>query len=187
MADENEKGTDEVTAPKKAAAKKAPAKKAADTESAPKATKAKSAAADKPAKADKAEATTEAAPKAKAPKAEPRLLRRRDGLRRGGEGGRGRCAARQRGHAQGAPPPSGPGRQDRQDPRGSWRGVQGQDGRSWHQGHQGPLPGADALRGWADASAHAPPEAARLQEPVRVEYQVVNLDKLSALYPTVAT
>lgn len=49
--------------------------------------------------------------------------------------------------------------------------------------HQGPLPGSGALRGRPDAAAHAPPEAEGFKNPFKTEYQVVNLDKLAALYP----
>ena len=59
-----------------------------------------------------------------------------------------------------------PGRQDGQDPGGSRRGLQGQDRRPRHQGHQGALPGAGRLRGRPDAAAHAAAQAAGLQEPV---------------------
>ena len=40
-----------------------------------------------------------------------------------------------------------------------------------------------ALRGWPDAAAHAAAEAQGLQEPVPVEFQVVNLDRLGELFP----
>ena len=68
--------------------------------------------------------------------------------------------------SEGPPPAPGPGCQDRQDPRRSRRGLQGQDRRPRHQGHQGALPGAGPLRGRPDAAAHAAAQAARLQEPV---------------------
>ena len=44
--------------------------------------------------------------------------------------------------------------------------AEGQDRRSRHQGHQGPLPGAGQLRGRADAAAHAAAQAQGLHEPV---------------------
>ena len=44
---------------------------------------------------------------------------------------------------------------------GRGEGAQGQDRRSRHQGHQGPLPGAGRLRGRPDAAAHAAAQAAR--------------------------
>ncbi len=49
--------------------------------------------------------------------------------------------------------------------------------------HEGPLPGSGALRGWADAPPHAPPEAEGFKNPAHKQFQVVNLDKLAALYP----
>ena len=183
MADENEKGTDEVTAPKKAAAKKAPAKKAADTESAPKATKAKSAAADKPAKADKAEATTEAAPKAKAPKAESKAAPKKtvsaaaakaaEAAAQPGNGGTLKVH-----HLRPAPgaktAKTRVGRGEASKGKTAGRGTKGTKARyqvpTRFEGGQMPLHmRLPKLRGF--------------KNPFRVEYQVVNLDKLSALYP----
>lgn len=184
MADENEKGTDEVTAPKKAAAKKAPAKKAADTESAPKATKAKSAAADKPAKADKAEATTEAAPKAKAPKAAPKAAAPKKTV--SAAAAKAAEAAAQPGnggtlkvhHLRPAPgaktAKTRVGRGEASKGKTAGRGTKGTKARyqvpTRFEGGQMPLHmRLPKLRGF--------------KNPFRVEYQVVNLDKLSALYP----
>lgn len=188
MADENEKGTDEVTAPKKAAAKKAPAKKAADTESAPKATKAKSAAADKPAKADKAEAKTEAAPKAatkdKAPKAEPKAAAPKKTV--SAAAAKAAEAAAQPGnggtlkvhHLRPAPgaktAKTRVGRGEASKGKTAGRGTKGTKARyqvpTRFEGGQMPLHmRLPKLRGF--------------KNPFRVEYQVVNLDKLSALYP----
>jgi len=186
MADENEKGTDEVTAPKKAAAKKAPAKKAADTESAPKATKAKTAAADKPkaAKADKAEATTEAAPKAKAPKAEPKAAAPKKTV--SAAAAKAAEAAAQPGnggtlkvhHLRPAPgaktAKTRVGRGEASKGKTAGRGTKGTKARyqvpTRFEGGQMPLHmRLPKLRGF--------------KNPFRVEYQVVNLDKLSALYP----
>ena len=48
---------------------------------------------------------------------------------------------------------------------GRGEAQQGQDGRSWHQGHEGPLPGPGPLRGRADAAAHAAAQAQGLHEP----------------------
>ena len=67
---------------------------------------------------------------------------------------------------QGPPPAPGPGRAHRQDPGRPRRGLQGQDRRPRHQGHQGPLPGPGRLRGRPDAAPHAAAEAQGLQEPV---------------------
>jgi len=190
MADENEKGTDEVTAPKKAAAKKAPAKKAADTESAPKATKAKTAAADKPkaAKADKAEATPEAAPKAKAskpePKAEPKAAAPKKTV--SAAAAKAAEAAAQPGnggtlkvhHLRPAPgaktAKTRVGRGEASKGKTAGRGTKGTKARyqvpTRFEGGQMPLHmRLPKLRGF--------------KNPFRVEYQVVNLDKLSALYP----
>ncbi|WP_082573648.1 50S ribosomal protein L15 [Cellulomonas sp. Root137] len=184
MADENEKGTDEVTAPKKAAAKKAPAKKAADTESAPKATKAKSAAADKPTKADKAEATTEAAPKAKAPKAAPKAAAPKKSV--SAAAAKAAEAAAQPGnggtlkvhHLRPAPgaktAKTRVGRGEASKGKTAGRGTKGTKARyqvpTRFEGGQMPLHmRLPKLRGF--------------KNPFRVEYQVVNLDKLSALYP----
>ena len=190
MADEkNEKGTDEVTAPKKAAApkaapKKAAEKKAADTESAPKATKAKAAAADKPAKADKAEAKTEAAPKAKAPKAESKAAPKKtvsaaaakaaEAAAQPGNGGTLKVH-----HLRPAPgaktAKTRVGRGEASKGKTAGRGTKGTKARyqvpTRFEGGQMPLHmRLPKLRGF--------------KNPFRVEYQVVNLDKLSALYPS---
>ena len=185
MADEkNEKTEAEVTAPKKAAAKKAPAKKAADTESAPKATKAKAAAADKPAKADKAEAKTEAAPKAKAAKAEPKAAAPKKTV--SAAAAKAAEAAAQPGnggtlkvhHLRPAPgaktAKTRVGRGEASKGKTAGRGTKGTKARyqvpTRFEGGQMPLHmRLPKLRGF--------------KNPFRVEYQVVNLDKLSALYP----
>ena len=192
MADEkNDKVEAEVTAPKKAAAKKAPAK-AADTESAPKATKAKAekatAAADKPAKADKAEAKTEAAPKAaskdKAPKAEPKAAAPKKTV--SAAAAKAAEAAAQPGnggtlkvhHLRPAPgaktAKTRVGRGEASKGKTAGRGTKGTKARyqvpTRFEGGQMPLHmRLPKLRGF--------------KNPFRVEYQVVNLDKLSALYP----
>ncbi|WP_082570543.1 50S ribosomal protein L15 [Cellulomonas sp. Root485] len=186
MADEkNEKAEAEVTAPKKAAAKKAPAKKAADTESAPKATKAKAAAADKPAKADKAEAKTEAAPKAKAAKAEPKAAAPKKTV--SAAAAKAAEAAAQPGnggtlkvhHLRPAPgaktAKTRVGRGEASKGKTAGRGTKGTKARyqvpTRFEGGQMPLHmRLPKLRGF--------------KNPFRVEYQVVNLDKLSALYPS---
>ena len=195
MADE--KKADEVTAPKaataKAAPKKAAAKKAADTESAPKATKAKAekatAAADKPAKADKAEssakASSEAAPKAKAPKAEPKAAAPKKTV--SAAAAKAAEAAAQPGnggtlkvhHLRPAPgaktAKTRVGRGEASKGKTAGRGTKGTKARyqvpTRFEGGQMPLHmRLPKLRGF--------------KNPFRVEYQVVNLDKLSALYPS---
>ena len=186
MADE--KKADEVTAPKaaakKAAPKKAAAKKVADTESAPKATKAKAAAADKPAKADKAEAKTEAAPKAKAAKAEPKAAAPKKTV--SAAAAKAAEAAAQPGnggtlkvhHLRPAPgaktAKTRVGRGEASKGKTAGRGTKGTKARyqvpTRFEGGQMPLHmRLPKLRGF--------------KNPFRVEYQVVNLDKLSALYP----
>ncbi len=179
MADENEKGTEEVTAPKKAAAKKAPAKKAADTESAPKATKAKAA-------ADKVETdTTESAPKAKAPKAaapkaaapkktvSAAAAKAAEAAAEPGNGGTLKVH-----HLRPAPgaktAKTRVGRGEASKGKTAGRGTKGTKARyqvpTRFEGGQMPLHmRLPKLRGF--------------KNPFRVEYQVVNLDKLSALYP----
>jgi large subunit ribosomal protein L15 len=174
MADEkNEKTEAKVTAPK-AAAKKAPAKKA-DTESAPKA---------KAAKADKAEATTEAAPKAKAPKAEPKAAAPKKTV--SAAAAKAAEAAAQPGnggtlkvhHLRPAPgaktAKTRVGRGEASKGKTAGRGTKGTKARyqvpTRFEGGQMPLHmRLPKLRGF--------------KNPFRVEYQVVNLDKLSALYP----
>ena len=185
MADE--KKADEVTAPK-AAAKKAPAKKkTADTESAPKATKAKAAP-----KADKAEAATETAPKAaaskaKAPakaKAEPKAAAPKKTV--SAAAAKAAEAAAQPGnggtlkmhHLRPAPgaktAKTRVGRGEASKGKTAGRGTKGTKARyqvpTRFEGGQMPLHmRLPKLRGF--------------KNPFRVEYQVVNLDKLSALYP----
>jgi large subunit ribosomal protein L15 len=194
MADENEKGTDEVTAPKKAAApkagpKKAAEKKAADTESAPKAKSEKAtAAADKPAKADKADAKAESAPKtapkAKAPKAESKAAAPKKTV--SAAAAKAAEAAAQPGnggtlkvhHLRPAPgaktAKTRVGRGEASKGKTAGRGTKGTKARyqvpTRFEGGQMPLHmRLPKLRGF--------------KNPFRVEYQVVNLDKLSALYP----
>jgi len=203
MADEkNEKAEAEVTAPKKAAAKAAPKKaadkKAADTESAPKATKAKAAAkapkadatteaapkAKAAAKAPKADATTEAAPKAKAAKAEPKAAAPKKTV--SAAAAKAAEAAAQPGnggtlkvhHLRPAPgaktAKTRVGRGEASKGKTAGRGTKGTKARyqvpTRFEGGQMPLHmRLPKLRGF--------------KNPFRVEYQVVNLDKLSALYP----
>ena len=196
MADEkNDKVEAEVTAPKKAAAKAAPkkaaTKKAADTESAPKATKAKSekatAAADKPAKADKAEssakASSEAAPKAKAPKAESKAAPKKtvsaaaakaaEAAAQPGNGGTLKVH-----HLRPAPgaktAKTRVGRGEASKGKTAGRGTKGTKAR-----YQVPV----RFEGGQMPLHMRLPKLRGFKNPFRVEYQVVNLDKLSALYP----
>ena len=188
MADEIEKGTDEVTAPKKAAAKSAPKKtaekKAADTESAPKATKPKADKAEKAAKADKAETTTEAAPKAKADKAEPKAAAPKKSV--SAAAAKAAEAAAQPGnggtlklhHLRPAPgaktAKTRVGRGEGSKGKTAGRGTKGQKAR-----YQIPV----RFEGGQMPLHMRLPKLRGFKNPFRVEYQVVNLDKLSALYP----
>ncbi|WP_421734716.1 50S ribosomal protein L15 [Cellulomonas sp.] len=192
MADENEKGTDEVTAPKKAAAKKAPTKKAADTESAPKATKAKAtAAADKPAKADKAEkavssekAETKAAPKAKAPKAESKAAAPKKTVS---------AAAAKAAEAAAQPGNGGtlklhhlrpaPGAKTAKTRVGRGEGSKGKTAGRGTKGTKARYQVPVRFEGGQMPLHMRLPKLRGFKNPFRVEYQVVNLDKLSALYP----
>ncbi|GEK22158.1 hypothetical protein CXY01_26780 [Cellulomonas xylanilytica] len=180
MADEkNDKVEAEVTAPKKAAAKKAPAKKAADTESAPKATKAKAAA-----KADAAESTTEAAPKAKAAKAEPKAAAPKKSV--SAAAAKAAEAAAQPGnggtlkvhHLRPAPgaktAKTRVGRGEASKGKTAGRGTKGTKAR-----YQVPT----RFEGGQMPMHMRLPKLRGFKNPFRVEYQVVNLDKLSALYP----
>ena len=183
MADEkNEKGTDEVTAPKKAAAKAAPKKaaekKAADTESAPKATKAKAA------KADAKAETTEAAPKAKAPKAEPKAAAPKKSV--SAAAAKAAEAAAQPGnggtlkvhHLRPAPgaktAKTRVGRGEASKGKTAGRGTKGTKAR-----YQVPV----RFEGGQMPLHMRLPKLRGFKNPFRVEYQVVNLDKISALYP----
>jgi len=183
MADEkNEKGTDEVTAPKKAAAKAAPKKaaekKSADTESAPKATKAKAA------KADAKAETTEAAPKAKAPKAEPKAAAPKKSV--SAAAAKAAEAAAQPGnggtlkvhHLRPAPgaktAKTRVGRGEASKGKTAGRGTKGTKAR-----YQVPV----RFEGGQMPLHMRLPKLRGFKNPFRVEYQVVNLDKISALYP----
>ncbi len=182
MADEkNEKGTDEVTAPKKAAAKKAPAKKAADTESAPKATKAKAAST----KADKAEATTEAAaPKAKAAKAEPKAAAPKKTVS---------AAAAKAAEAAAQPGNGGtlkvhhlrpaPGAKTAKTRVGRGEASKGKTAGRGTKGTKARYQVPERFEGGQMPLHMRLPKLKGFKNPFRTEYQVVNLDKLSALYP----
>ncbi|NUU18078.1 50S ribosomal protein L15 [Cellulomonas humilata] len=200
MADENEKGTDEVTAPKKAAApkaapKKAAEKKAADTESAPKATKAKAtAAADKPAKAEKADkaekavssekAETKAAPKAKAPKADPKAAAPKKSVS---------AAAAKAAEAAAQPGNGGtlklhhlrpaPGAKTAKTRVGRGEGSKGKTAGRGTKGTKARYQVPVRFEGGQMPLHMRLPKLRGFKNPFRVEYQVVNLDKLSALYP----
>ena len=189
MADEKNEKADEVTAPKKAAAKKAPAKKAADTESAPKATKAEDRlrpTRPKAAKADqgRGEGRPKAAPKAKAAKAEPKAAAPKKTV--SAAAAKAAEAAAQPGnggtlklhHLRPAPgaktAKTRVGRGEASKGKTAGRGTKGTKARyqvpTRFEGGQMPLHmRLPKLRGF--------------KNPFRVEYQVVNLDKLSALYP----
>src|SRR4051794_24923041 len=180
MADEKNETAEaaEVKAPKaeaKAAPKKAAAKKAADTESAQKV---------KAAKGDKAETTTEAAPKAKAAKAEPKAAAPKKTV--SAAAAKAAEAAAQPGnggtlkmhHLRPAPgaktAKTRVGRGEASKGKTAGRGTKGTKARyqvpTRFEGGQMPLHmRLPKLRGF--------------KNPFRVEYQVVNLDKLSALYP----
>ncbi|WP_081680916.1 50S ribosomal protein L15 [Cellulomonas sp. URHD0024] len=184
MADENT--PEEVTAPKKAAAKKAPAKKAADTESAPKATKAKAA---------KAEAATEAAPKAdakaepkaKAPakaKAEPKAAAPKKTV----------SAAAAKAAEEAAKPGNGgtlkmhhlrpaPGAKTAKTRVGRGEASKGKTAGRGTKGTKARYQVPTRFEGGQMPLHMRLPKLRGFKNPFRVEYQVVNLDKLSALYP----
>ena len=187
MADEkNEKAEAEVTAPKKAAAKKAPAKKAADTESAPKATKAKAAAAEgrqgRQGRGDdrgcqgRRRRPPKAEPKAAAPKktVSAAAAKAAEAAAQPGNGGTLKVH-----HLRPAPgaktAKTRVGRGEASKGKTAGRGTKGTKARyqvpTRFEGGQMPLHmRLPKLRGF--------------KNPFRVEYQVVNLDKLSALYPS---
>jgi large subunit ribosomal protein L15 len=184
MADEkNDKVEAEVTAPKKAAAKpatkKAAEKKAADTESAPKATKAKAAA-----KADAAESTTEAAPKAKAPKAEPKAAAPKKSVS---------AAAAKAAEAAAQPGNGGtlkvhdlrpaPGAKTAKTRVGRGEASKGKTAGRGTKGTKARYQVPTRFEGGQMPMHMRLPKLRGFKNPFRVEYQVVNLDKLSALYP----
>ncbi|AEE45157.1 50S ribosomal protein L15 [Cellulomonas fimi] len=178
MADEK-KETEEVTAPK-AAAKKAPAKKAADAAAeAPKTTKAKAAkaetasAAEKPAAEKKAPAKKAAAPaKATAEKSEA-AVKAAEAAAQPGAGGTLKVH-----HLRPAPgaktAKTRVGRGEASKGKTAGRGTKGTKAR-----YQVP----DRFEGGQMPLHMRLPKLRGFKNPFRVEYQVVNLDKLSALYP----
>lgn len=181
MADEK-KETEEVTAPK-AAAKKAPAKKAADAAAeAPKTTKAKAAkaetasAAEKPAAEKKAPAKKAAAPaKAKAEKAAPTEAARKAAEAAAQPGAGGTLKVHHLRPAPGAKTAkTRVGRGEASKGKTAGRGTKGTKAR-----YQVP----DRFEGGQMPLHMRLPKLRGFKNPFRVEYQVVNLDKLSALYP----
>ncbi|QHT56602.1 50S ribosomal protein L15 [Cellulomonas sp. H30R-01] len=181
MADEK-KETEEVTAPK-AAAKKAPAKKAADAaaEAPKKTTKAKaekaetaSAAAEKPAAEKKAPAKKAAAP-AKAEKAAPTEAARKAAEAAAQPGAGGTLKVHHLRPAPGAKTAkTRVGRGEASKGKTAGRGTKGTKAR-----YQVPA----AFEGGQMPMHMRLPKLRGFKNPFRVEYQVVNLDKLSALYP----
>jgi len=191
MADENTP-EEKVTAPKKAAApkaapKKAAEKKVADTESAPKATKAKAAP-----KADKAEAATETAPKAaeskaKAPakaKAEPKAAAPKKVV----------SAAAAKAAEEAAKPGNGgtlkmhhlrpaPGAKTAKTRVGRGEASKGKTAGRGTKGTKARYQVPTRFEGGQMPLHMRLPKLRGFKNPFRVEYQVVNLDKLSALYP----
>jgi large subunit ribosomal protein L15 len=180
MADEK-KETEEVTAPK-AAAKKAPAKKAADAaaEAPKKTTKAKadkaetaSAAAEKPAAEKKAPAKKAAAPaKATTAKSEA-AVKAAEAAAQPGAGGTLKVH-----HLRPAPgaktAKTRVGRGEASKGKTAGRGTKGTKAR-----YQVPA----AFEGGQMPMHMRLPKLRGFKNPFRTEYQVVNLDKLSALYP----
>ncbi|GCD19858.1 hypothetical protein CTKZ_14200 [Cellulomonas algicola] len=181
MADEK-KETEEVTAPK-AAAKKAPAKKAADAaaEAPKKTTKAKadkaetaSAAAEKPAAEKKAPSKKAAAP-AKAEKAAPTEAARKAAEAAAQPGAGGTLKVHHLRPAPGAKTAkTRVGRGEASKGKTAGRGTKGTKAR-----YQVPA----AFEGGQMPMHMRLPKLRGFKNPFRVEYQVVNLDKLSALYP----
>ncbi|MFC0714188.1 50S ribosomal protein L15 [Cellulomonas biazotea] len=181
MADEK-KETEEVTAPK-AAAKKAPAKKAADTAAeAPKTTKAKAAkaetaaAAEKPAAEKKAPAKKAAAPaKAKSEKAAPTEAARKAAEAAAQPGNGGTLKVHHLRPAPGAKTAkTRVGRGEASKGKTAGRGTKGTKAR-----YQVPT----RFEGGQMPMHMRLPKLRGFKNPFRVEFQVVNLDKLSALYP----
>jgi len=175
---------EEVTAPKKAAAKKAPAKKAEAKEAAPKTTKAKAAASEKAepkadAKTEKAE--TKAAPaKAKAAPAKKSAPAKSEAAVKAAEaaaepGAGGTLKVHHLRPAPGAKTAkTRVGRGEASKGKTAGRGTKGTKAR-----YQVP----DRFEGGQMPLHMRLPKLRGFKNPFRVEYQVVNLDKLSALYP----
>jgi large subunit ribosomal protein L15 len=187
MADEKPEVTEEAKAPK-AAAKKAPAKKADAAEAAPKATsKAKAAAAadEKPAKAParaskaKAEAAAEEKPKAAEKKAPAKKTVSEAAAKAAAEAAQpGAGGTLKIHHLRPAPgaktAKTRVGRGEASKGKTAGRGTKGTKAR-----YQVP----DRFEGGQMPLHMRLPKLRGFKNPFRVEYQVVNLDRLSALYP----
>ena len=78
-----------------------------------------------------------------------------------------------------------PGANKSQGPQGPRRGVQGQDRRSWHQGHEGQEQGSrSASRVARFRFSGACPKFKGFSNALfKTTYQVVNLDRLGELFP----
>jgi large subunit ribosomal protein L15 len=189
MADEKPtKGAEEAEAPK-AAAKKAPAKKADAAQAAPKATskaaKAESAADEKPAKAPartskaKAEAAAEEKPTAAAKSAPAKKVVSEAAAKAAAEAAKpGAGGTLKVHHLRPAPgaktAKTRVGRGEASKGKTAGRGTKGTKAR-----YQVP----DRFEGGQMPLHMRLPKLRGFKNPFRVEYQVVNLDRLSALYP----
>jgi large subunit ribosomal protein L15 len=180
MADEKPEVTEEAKAPK-AAAKKAPAKKAEAAQAAPKATskaaKAEATADEKPAKAParaskaKAEAAAEEKPKA----AEKKAPAKKAAAEAAQPGAGGTLKIHHLRPAPGAKTAkTRVGRGEASKGKTAGRGTKGTKAR-----YQVP----DRFEGGQMPLHMRLPKLRGFKNPFRVEYQVVNLDRLSALYP----
>ncbi|WP_426593022.1 50S ribosomal protein L15 [Cellulomonas sp. McL0617] len=196
MADENTP-EEKVTVPKKAAAapKKAAEKKAADTESAPKATA--------KAKAPKADAATESAPKAeaKAPakaKAEPKAKAEAEPKAKAEAKAAApkktvSAAAAKAAEAAALPGNGGtlkvhhlrpaPGAKTAKTRVGRGEASKGKTAGRGTKGTKARYQVPTRFEGGQMPMHMRLPKLRGFKNPFRVEYQVVNLDKLSALYP----
>lgn len=177
MADDK-KADEKVTAPK-AAAKKAPAKKAADTESAPKAAAKKA-----PAKAETA-AAAESKPAAK--KAPAKAAAKAPAKAEVSE------AAKKAAEAAAQPGAGGtlkvhhlrpaPGAKTAKTRVGRGEASKGKTAGRGTKGTKARYQVPDRFEGGQMPLHMRLPKLRGFKNPFRVEYQVVNLDKLSALYP----
>jgi len=175
---------EEVTAPKQGAPKKAAAKKAEATEAAPKTTKAKAAASEKAepkADAKAAKTETKSAPaKAKAAPAKKTAAAKSEAAVKAAEaaaepGAGGTLKVHHLRPAPGAKTAkTRVGRGEASKGKTAGRGTKGTKAR-----YQVP----DRFEGGQMPLHMRLPKLRGFKNPFRVEYQVVNLDKLSALYP----
>jgi large subunit ribosomal protein L15 len=94
---------------------------------------------------------------------------------------RGREAGRPR--AQGAPPAPGPGRPHRQDAVGRGEGSKGKTAGRGTKGTKARYQVPERFEGGQTPMHMRLPKLRGFKNPFRVEYQVVNLDRLSELYP----